>query len=74
MILEREEGKEGRGRERDRNIDVREKYPLAASSMHIVLGLNQQPRYLSALTRDGTCNLLMHKTMLQPPGQGSFLF
>ena len=36
----------GAGRERERNIDVREKHQLGASHMCPDLGLNPKPRYV----------------------------
>ena len=43
LFLEREEGKE---KEREKNIDVKEKQRLVASHMHPDQGPNPQPRHV----------------------------
>ena len=45
MLTDFREG-EGRERERDRNIDVREKHRLVASCTHPNQGLNSRPRHV----------------------------
>ena len=62
MILER--GDE-RWRERERNIDVREKHQLAASHTSPNWGLNPQPRDV-LLTGNCTYDLLGYRSTLQP--------
>ena len=56
---------EGRGRERERNIDVREKHLLAISLHTPPLG-NKSKTQACALTRNQTRDLLVHGTTLQP--------
>ena len=59
-------GREGeRERKREGDINVREKYPSAASRSSPNQGSNPQPRY-GALIGDGTYNLLAYKIMPQP--------
>ena len=40
------DGREGREEERERDIDVREKYQLVASCMYFSQGPNPQPSYV----------------------------
>ena len=77
LILEkREEGRE-RGKESERNSDVREKYQLVPSRTHPDRKWNLQPSQVCALTRDRTLNILVYGMTLQPSGplgQGSLVY
>ena len=69
LFLERGEGRE---KERERNIDVREKRQSIASHTHPNWG-SKPATWACALTGNWTCNLLVYRMMLQPtepPGQG----